>query len=241
MRKISCVSIILTILLVANLGFAEDTASESSAAKPWFGIDLKNSVEKKIEEVANGVLIKSVVPGSNAEKIGLTKDDLVKKVNSAQVNSIAEFEEQIAKQQPNDEVVVTVLRNKEELELKFLLEDLHQRAKNTMEKLGFSVKTFKENEIEGVVVAQVASGSYADYSKLNVNDFILSVDHHDFNGLAEFHNIISNVNLTRQVKFMIVRYQDNKQVLLPLSIGPEVEEGEEAEAEAAETMPEYDH
>ena len=231
--------IIITILSLTALGVAAQGEETLLAGKdhPWFGINLENSLEKKVEEIPNGALIKEVIVGSNAEEMGLKTGDIVKKVDEVEVMSVREFMEEIIKKKPADNVTLAVFRNGETIEISYLLEDFHKRATNAQEKLGFRVNSFEDSQsqITIITISEVIKGTYADYAGLNVNDLILALDHHDFENLFELEIILSNINLEQPVDIVVMRQKDNKPVLATYKVGPEVEEEVESKKDADET------
>jgi Do/DeqQ family serine protease len=82
----------------AVLGVALDELTSETAAR------------YSISEV-KGVLVQGVREGSAAEAAKLQKGDVVLKVNDAEVNTVAQLQEQISKFRPNDQVSLTVNRN----------------------------------------------------------------------------------------------------------------------------------
>ncbi len=233
MRKLTIT--VFLIMSVALAGFAaaekESVLTAEAKNRPWFGIELENSLERKVEEIPNGALIKDVVPGSNAEKMELKKGDIVKQVDGKDVISVKDFINKVSQKKPGEEVTLKVFRNKENLEIKYVLENFHERANDALDKLGFDITTFDRDKLVGVIVTKVVKGSYADYKGLAVNDLILALDHSDFDDLLEFEMILSNIDLTKSVDMVVIRSVDNKQTIIPLKIGPEVEEKAEENAE----------
>ena len=85
-------------------------------------IDSQLADEKKLKEI-KGVYVNDIVPGGAAEEAGITKGDVILKVDDVPVNSSPMLQEQIAKHRPGDKVVVTALRNGTEKNFTALLEN----------------------------------------------------------------------------------------------------------------------
>ena len=59
----------------------------------------------------NGVLVTDVLSGSAAENAGIKKYDIITKINTSEVNSASDLQEQIARYKPNDKITVDVIRD----------------------------------------------------------------------------------------------------------------------------------
>ena len=73
-------------------------------------IDDKFAKEKGIK--VEGIYVASVVENGGAAVAGIKEGDVITAINGVTVNSIAEWQEQLSKYRPNDQVNVTVTRDK---------------------------------------------------------------------------------------------------------------------------------
>lgn len=71
--------------------------------------DINQELKEK-EELPNlkGVFIAKVIDGGSADKAGIKNGDVVLKIGSKEVNSVAELQEEIGKRRPGDKVTVTI-------------------------------------------------------------------------------------------------------------------------------------
>jgi S1-C subfamily serine protease len=73
--------------------------------------DINQELKEK-EKLPNlkGVYISSVTEDGSADKAGVKGGDVVLKIGSKEVNSVAELQEEIGKRRPGDKVMVTIRR-----------------------------------------------------------------------------------------------------------------------------------
>jgi serine protease Do len=85
---------------------------------PWIGIymqpELTEDLAKKFG-VERGVLVTEVVKSSPAEKAGVKAGDVIQKVNEKDVNSPLDLKNEILKLEIGEEIVLTLVREKEEI------------------------------------------------------------------------------------------------------------------------------
>ncbi len=68
-----------------------------------------------------GVLVQGVLEGGAAQLAKMQKGDVVLKVNDAEVNTVAQLQEQISKFRPNDQISLTVNRNNKTIYINVVL------------------------------------------------------------------------------------------------------------------------
>ena len=82
-------------------------------------IDDKLAKEKNLK--LEGVYVASVEPNRGAAAAGIKEGDVITAINNAPVNSFADLQEQVSKYRPNDQVDVTVNRDKKPQQFKVTL------------------------------------------------------------------------------------------------------------------------
>lgn len=91
-----------------------DLKEFGNVQRGFIGINIRNIDEDfaKEEGIAdlNGVYILDVVKNGSAEKAGIEKGDIIKKINDKSVNDVPELQEQLGQFRPGDEVMVTIKR-----------------------------------------------------------------------------------------------------------------------------------
>jgi Do/DeqQ family serine protease len=77
-------------------------------------LDLNSELQERYKlDNLNGVLINSIVAGGAADKAGLERGDVILKVNEAPIDSKANFDEEIAYQDPGSRVKITFKRDRQ--------------------------------------------------------------------------------------------------------------------------------
>ena len=70
---------------------------------------------------ANGVYIERITEDGPANKTELKKGDIITKIDNTSVNKMCELQEYIFSKDPNDEIILTVIRNTKERKIKVAL------------------------------------------------------------------------------------------------------------------------
>jgi len=81
---------------------------------PLFGLVLPEPLLSTFYELPDGVMVISTIEGSGAEKAGLLPNDIITKINDVQIISALDFQKVDLK--PGDTVLVTILRDEQELQ-----------------------------------------------------------------------------------------------------------------------------
>jgi len=153
----------------------EDIIKYGSVQRGFLGIvirDLDGNLAKKKElTISEGVLVDSVNKESAAKDAGVLKGDVIVKVGSTQINSVAALQEQIARHRPGDKVALTINRDGKEMVVTTTLKNKEGKSevvkserKEIFELLGaeFSDLTAKEKKSakveSGVKVSKIFSG-----------------------------------------------------------------------------------
>lgn len=130
---------------IENIGFAipindvKDMISDIIqygyvTGKPYLGIrpttiSMNDALRYDLEQ---GVYVNSVVEGSSAEAAGLKKGDVIVAVDGKEVLSVSELAAVLKKHKAGDEIVITVYRDENKLELPTVLDEQKQNsAQNT--------------------------------------------------------------------------------------------------------------
>jgi len=79
--------------------------------------------EKGIDDL-NGVYVTDVVKNGSAEKAGIKQGDIIKKISDKSVNDVPELQEQLGQFRPGDNVMITIQRNKDLIQIPVTLKNL---------------------------------------------------------------------------------------------------------------------
>ncbi|MCS6980048.1 MAG: Do family serine endopeptidase [Flavobacteriales bacterium] len=147
-----------------------DLAEFGRVQRAFLGVTLKDinsdlAREKSIEDL-NGVYVENLVPGGAAETAGIRRGDIIRKVGNVPVSSFSALQEQIALYRPGDRVIITLTRDKEELEIPVVLKNkdnqttLLRRTDDMLNLLGAQLEEFTNayGNISGLRVVSLSSG-----------------------------------------------------------------------------------
>lgn len=98
-----------------------DLIQNGKISRPWLGIYMRD-VNEQIANylglpLAEGVIITETVKGSPAEKIGLQKMDIIKKIDQDEIKTSSEVSEKIKSKKPNDQIIIEIYRKGKRLTL----------------------------------------------------------------------------------------------------------------------------
>lgn len=105
----------------------EDLANYGQVQRGLLGVSIQDvnaklAEEKSLESV-QGVYVAGIAPGGGAEDAGLKEGDVILSVNEAQVNSVSELQEQVARRRPGDRIKVSYRRGKQILKAEIQLKN----------------------------------------------------------------------------------------------------------------------
>jgi Do/DeqQ family serine protease len=180
-------------------------------------------ITQDIKEAMNlpsteGVLISEVVDNTPASKAGLKAGDVIIKFNGIKVKDVSQFRRLVAEQSPGSKVSIEIIRDGKTVMLTATLGELpEETAQKSEEKeseksqevtrtwLGITVKEAEDN-IKGVVVENVETGSIADMAGIQAGDIILKIDKYEINNLNDFSRAVSGLkNTKRPILFRLKR------------------------------------
>jgi len=78
----------------------------------------------EFEYSGKGVLIKSVVPDSPSAKSGLSKDDIIRKIDGVTINSVKDIQKIIGKLKPGQIITISVIRGSKSKEIDIVVEKM---------------------------------------------------------------------------------------------------------------------
>lgn len=111
--------------------YANILETEGKVARPYIGISMMDITENSYylwraninipEGVTEGVVIYLVEDGSPASEAGLTKGDIITKLGSKKITSLAEFRYELYKHKVGEEIEILVIRDGKEQSIKVKL------------------------------------------------------------------------------------------------------------------------
>lgn len=167
---------------------------------------------------AEGALIAEVSKDSPAEKAGIKQGDIVLKYNTIPVLSIAALRNAIALMKPGQRITLTILREKEKLEVPIEIGNFpteHEKtalAEPKENKFGFSVQElnpetakafgYREDE-KGVVIDKIHAGTPAAWTGLKKGSLILAVNQTKVTSVEEFNRLMEATENGRPLLLLV--------------------------------------
>jgi membrane-associated protease RseP (regulator of RpoE activity) len=152
---------------------------------------------------ACGVLVKSVIENSPADKAGLQRSDVIVSVNNIAVEDVDGFREILAQLNPGDDVSIIYIRDGQKDKTYATVANLSTAAeiieeRNDMD-WGVSLSVLSSDlraslripaDIDGVVILSVVPGGLADEAGLQPGDVITGIDNTSVASLSDFFEAI---------------------------------------------------
>lgn len=178
--------------------------------------------EKNIQTLA-GVYVNNVIELSAAAVAGIKEGDIITKINSTQVKTVSELQEQIGRYRPGDEVTITIIRNNETKSLTVKLKNkqgttdiikkegdiqtlgatFKEVSKETAQQLGIThglqIKTISNGKLQD-------AGVKKDYIILKVNNRTIRTE----NDLKDVFNKAVTGDTKEKVLFIAGAYPNGK-------------------------------
>jgi serine protease Do len=176
----------------------------------WLGVtvqDLTDDLAKYFGlQDKNGVLVAKVLEDGPAQKAGMKESDVIKQFDNKPVNNVKELLNIVAKTEVGRKIKVGLIRDKKELTLEVQVgerpESIEEEAAPEAlpgawrglvvdELSSETVRRYKIEEKEGVVVVEVEPNSLADEAGVIPGDVILEINKQSVKNLAEYKKITS--------------------------------------------------
>ena len=191
----------------------DDLIKFGTVQRGYLGIQFGNAADPNLTDerkkeigiplsAYDGIFATDVEKDGGAYNAGLRKGDRIKKVNSVEINSGAELQEQVSRYKPGDKVPVTYSRNDKEATVTVTLKNKsgnYDLVKNDamIDLLGGSFlsldpKKAKEYGISGgVIVKKInAGGALEEQTRMKDSFIILKVNDKDVRNIDELKNAI---------------------------------------------------
>lgn len=104
----------------------ESILTNGGVTRGWIGVEPQN-ISKELAQTLNlssndsGVLIAGVLEGGPAERAGIRPGDVLTKVNAEDIKNVRQLLNQIAKQNPGQQITAQILRKNKSLSLKIIV------------------------------------------------------------------------------------------------------------------------
>jgi S1-C subfamily serine protease len=151
---------------------AEDLLDDGKVDRPAIGI-----IPDGENQGTSGLRVAQVIPGGPADLGGITKDDVILKINGVKIQSSLQFRSRIASARVGEKLDVLITRNGQEQSLTVMtmsLEELEAQLENkSLELPDYGLRVATDDKT-GIVIIEVAPGMPADVIGLSPGDRILT-------------------------------------------------------------------
>ena len=186
---------------------------------PWFGVDGIDPVDPEVSEFlgldgGTGLVISEVLAGSPAEQAGLLPRDILVAIDGLPLPRLkpdqvvtAFLQRDILRRLPGTDMTLTVLRNREEIELPLTLGDApktpQEAERRYYETLGLTVREIvysdavdrraDPTDLSGVIAHFVKPTSPVATAGLNFDDWIKEIDGRPVDGFSKAVQLLSEI------------------------------------------------
>ncbi len=184
-----------------------------------------NPVLLKEMGAPHGIYIEEVRPGSPADKAGLKAGDIVTEVNGQAVKSSSDLVNPIVATPIGGNVRVAYIRDKQRKEASVTVEDRSKlfpetasrrtdaQGEEAASEFGLRVEELTPEiarrlglqERNGVIVAQVEPGSFADDLGFSPRDIVVEVNREAISSLADYKRSVGKLKAGQNVLFKVLR------------------------------------
>ncbi len=192
----------------------------------WLGVSIQEVTADLAKQFGapdtTGALVADVFDDSPAGKAKLERGDIITKFNGTTVRDPSHLRSLVAETAPNSTVSLTVVRNKDTLQVKVTIgdqpKDLAQlsgrepdRSQGAHALAGVTVEPLTSEHPErqrvksGVVVRDVAPGSPADRAGLKPGDIIRELNRHPIRSVQDFDRLVRQLKANAPVLVLVSR------------------------------------
>jgi serine protease Do len=175
----------------------------------------------------NGVLVAKVEDNTPASRAGLAEGDVILKVDGQDVPTVAKFRQVVADSKVGASVIIAIIRDKKQKTLKVTIGELPgEEAQKDSDKEDSEPKSWMginkvipaesetaqragAREKEGVMIADLESGSPADEAGLAEGDVIKKINNREVKTVADYHRLRkAETRGEKAVLFLVKRGQN---------------------------------
>jgi serine protease Do len=179
-----------------------------------------------------GALVASVMEDSAADKAGIKSDDIIVEIEGEAVTGASELMNRVAARRPDSKVKLVVLRDGERKTLTVILDkrppggpQAGSEDAAAQNQLGLSVRTLTEDlaerlgyeNLSGVVVAEVESGSLAQEYGIEPGMLITEVNRQPVRNVRQFNEALAKAQKGGKVLLRVSSESGTSIVFIPLS------------------------
>ncbi|MBI5199100.1 MAG: DegQ family serine endoprotease, partial [Nitrospirae bacterium] len=194
---------------------------KGEVTRGWLGV----SVQRVTPEIAQnfklpekiGALVNDISKGSPAEKGGIKQGDVIIEFDGKKIKDIHELPRLVANTTIGKEVIVKVLREGKDIELKVTIAKLKEPeklAEEVLDKLGLKIQTLTPEianflgmrDLGGVIVTQIEEGGTASRADIRRGDIIVEINRrYPIKNVEDFKRVLQGIKEGENVVFLIRR------------------------------------
>ncbi|MDE1044741.1 MAG: DegQ family serine endoprotease [Nitrospinaceae bacterium] len=201
-------------------GILKDLKETGSVTRGWLGVMIQKitpELEKSFGlNQSEGALVGDVIPDGPAAKGGILRGDVITKFNNQAVREMEDLPKIVAATNPGLAVDVEVIREGSRKVLRITIEVLKDSREVVVAKadpLGLQVQDITEElaqglklqDLEGVLVSDVAAGNAASEAGIRRGDVISEMNRAPVKNVADYQNLLASVQKGSSVLFLVKR------------------------------------
>jgi len=212
MRKSIRLSIIAILSLLLMFALALPVFAQEDDPRPEIGISFRPNGDV-------GVVVNVVRPESPAEEAGLQPDDVIVSIDG-QFVTFGSLPEILGEYEPGDEVVLSILRDEETLEITVTLgtaperEEIERRAEGSRATLGVIIGS---DPSDAPVVTEVVEDSPAEEAGIQVDDVIIFADGQRVQNIRALREVLAQHDPGDEITLIVDR--DGRAETITVTLG----------------------
>jgi serine protease Do len=205
-------------------GIIDQLTEQKTVSRGWMGVAIQNVTEQLAKyygiKETKGVYVARVYEGNPAEKAGIQVGDVIVLINDKKIESSRDLTLTIASSSVGETVKVTLLRDGKEKTVKVKLGKRPDQNPEAMvtndgyDLFGFRLKQMDEDlagklgypeDIKGLVVIDIESGSKASKAPVRQGDLLMEVNRHKIATPQDYQQYLNKINKGSLVQLLFRR------------------------------------
>lgn len=181
----------------------DDLLNFGEVRRAYLGVFIKNIDGKLARELqlenTEGVYLDSILAKSAAAKAGVRAKDVIIKVDGKKVNSAPHFQEIIGRHRPDDQILLTLIRNGKEKEITVRLKGKSEEttivkkdSHKTLNALGIDIADLSAADLEasevtgGVKITKIYAGTIQQFTDIRAGFIIARINRQAIKSVKDF-------------------------------------------------------
>lgn len=178
------------------------------------GFELNSQLaENKNLKLSQGFYVESVMKNSGAAQASIKKGDVITKIDNKAINNFLELNAVIATKRPNDQVKVTLIRDKEEINTIVRLSKVEIQNVNFS---GLELENLTETEKKtigisyGVRIKDITNNKFKMFASELQGAIILAINGNKIDNIETANEVISKINENQNTSLDIITTNNEK-------------------------------